>query len=589
MKIINQFMSLLLSAALLTQGIPFAYAQNASDEEKLAPTEVLKADNGCSTQPVNGTCCSTMELVGNSCVLKAPLDTSLTNCNSISDCTSGKGCLPQTSKDIFSNITNEKERLNKQLELEAFLGNRANGSFCKTNLDCASYNCGPEAGKMTLKAESVCQEKLVCRSLHEGEALVGGVKCGLGLEPENGVCVKRYEPIVPVGEFDPEGKEIFKVYQEKACDMEFNDELKQAGLIAIKAIRGMEWYFGTMDTATPECTSGAPKQLRALGEGFQNARKPLLYNLSTSLNNIDADFKKLMEASWKYGKFEVVSGNEKVEEKFVDVHTDTPEYALENISDKDLATRQSSGIDTLIMMQRRNETFMAYEQGMLGVLQSFAGKITQAGQIATTLGGCSNGKPQYKVRPFLTWQKKNWNGMDQWYMQYDVKSGGDAVNKPEVAEALALLSGQQVSEGQGAKVSAPAAFTGQHYLIDPIPFSGLGLSGSTKVLKRRSGLLGLPIFGGFEDLRKAKYLSSYAYEPLNGALLGFYKKLKSGKSSSTNLSFKLRTINSLWMKKAIRLKDPSSLAETVLKILIRYSTASSALVIRSNILKLNCY
>jgi hypothetical protein len=550
MKILNQLMSLLLSVALFTQGLPLAYAQNAVNEVAQETTETdacnksnqpvngtccslmkleggicvpkeLKTQNGCSNIPNNGTCCSSMELSGGSCVVKPPVDASLTPCSSARDCSPGRGCLSQTTEDLFSNITNDDERRGKQNELSIFLENRANGQNCESNLHCNSYNCVPR----TFGLASICEEKKVCRYLRKGEAPVPGVSY---LEEV------QLEPLVPVGEFDPEGKKIFEVFQQNGCDMKFNPELKQAGLIAIKAIRGMEWYFGTMAADTPECTSGAPKQLRALGEAFQNARKPLLKNLSTSLNNIEADFKKLMEASWKYGKFEVVSGNEKVEEKLVDVHADTEnkprDYFLNDISDQDLATRQSSGLDTLIMMQRRNQTFMDYEQGMLGIIGSFAGKITGAGHVATTIGECSQGNPKYKVRPFLWWITKKWNGVDKWYMQYDVKSGGAAVNEPEVAEALALISGERFGEGQGAKASAPGAFTGQHYLIDPIPFEGLGLSGRKKDLGKSSGFLGLPIFGGFEDLRNAKYLEGYNYGSLRGALERFYKKLRSGEN-----------------------------------------------------------
>jgi hypothetical protein len=566
MKILNQFMSLILSISLLTQGIPFAYAQSTVEEETLGSnedmnaedkcskepvngtccslmklegdscvTKDLKDENGCSTKPVNGACCSSMEVDGDSCVVRVPDVSFLNGCNSAGACAAGQGCLPLTSKDIFSDIQDDNVRLSNQLEYEPFLSNGTNGSSCKTNLDCASFNCVAKTGLMT--TGSVCKEKMVCRKLHEGEALTGGVQCGLGLEAENGVCVQKYESVPVVGEYDDQGKDVFKVFKDQYCEIQFDEELKLAGLIAIRAIRGMEWYFATMNDNTKECT-GAPKELKKTGMELQKARKPLVEQLSVRLNNIEDDFKKLMAASWKYSNPDVVSGKTEVESKDVQIHQDTNLSVREKtISDQDLATRQSSGYDTLLMMQRRNAAFMEYEVGMLGVLGQFADKIKSGGEKAEKLGTCTGGKPQYKVRPFIKWKTKDWKGMEMWHMQYDVAgaSGNSSIaKKKEVGEALSLISGEKVSEGTSeSELPVPKTFTGHHYLIDPIPFAGMKISGPSKGLKKKGGFLGLPIFGGFKDLRSAAYIPgsdsfSYKamYEPLQSKLLEFYKEMR---------------------------------------------------------------
>lgn len=489
--------------------------------------------------PQGGFCCEGLELnQAGRCDEQVPHDPAAPtqSCTSNNSCPSHTACLPQSAEDMFSHVwpglTEYSEERESRRELfQGFLEDplRANGRDCNKDSECESFNC----------VDQRCAEKRVCRYLREGESLQSGVNCGLGLEidSESVTCKTTYNPVNHPGlfEYDFEN-ELYQMDQTNSCEIRYKPklmELMQFGIIAVRSIRSMEWFFATLDENKAQRCPTTIGSLKNIGRSMYDGRKPILLNFSESLNSVEADFRTLITASEKYSNEEVISGKVEVPSSVVDLHVGTT--AEEAISDKDLATRLTSGYDNLILSIRRNDAFAEYESSMNELLSNTLNTYRERNLRPEDLS-CLDANPRYEVRPVLRWKTKNWRGDQKWYWQYEVTNSSgnlNIINRNEVVEGLALIAGEsRLIPEEENQISPPQTLATTHYLLDPVPFSGLTLGGPDKQLRRESGFLGLPIFGGFRDLRKAKFItgggsSSYSsmYDQVGRGLNEYYRGL----------------------------------------------------------------
>jgi hypothetical protein len=534
MEKMNKFISLLLVFSMLLPSIPaFAVNQPGAEEAEELPqnppgTPAGVQCTGIGVKPgTNGVCCVGLEL--NSAGMCDELvfsDPALKSCSSQTECSGGTGCYPQSASDLFSSAspsTDDKDELSENYksvqaqvaEVETF---KAVGATCAHARECSSYSC----------VSGVCKDAAVCRYAKEGEVAGGGVNCAPELIKDgSGKCQK-----------DPNAKNAVylgllkeaTIEDQGQCRFELDEETRKRAIIAMSSLRAMEWFYSTVNMSSEEdCFSVAPVLKDAIGKPFYETRKNILTNFTDVLNGIEFDFKQLIEAKEK-------------SEKSLTIHNG------EQIKEGDLATRQTSGYDNLVMMYRRNLLFQSYEQSMLGTVQAAnvtLGKVAkgmnswQGGSSSWDLMGqqlsynCEGSK--YKVKPFLKWKTKYYTKVqDRWANYWEVAGSAagnaDIVKRDNVKKNLALFAG--ISEDE-----AVSTFTKKFYMIDPLMFAGMkqGQYGSAKALKKKSGFLGL--FGGFKDLRHAYTINgggsgsfSSMHSQLKPRIREFYKGLKTNAS-----------------------------------------------------------
>lgn len=531
MKKMNQFVSLLLALALFLPSVPAYAIQPVLEEvEELpqnppgTPPGIQCTLMGAKPAPNGGVCCVGLQLnAAGMCDEMVFSDPALVTCTSGASCGAGTGCYPQSASDLFSSASPSTEDADdlseKSKSVQAQISEselKAAGGSCSHPKDCASYSC--DAG--------VCKDVSVCRYAKEGEVAPAGVDCVKDLiKGAGGKCERS--PDDKNGVYLGLLKEA-TIEDVGQCRFELDEETRKQAIIAMSSLRAMEYFYSTVNmTPDQDCFSVAPILKDAIGKPFYETRKNILTNFTDVLNGIEFDFKQLIEAKEKGTKT-------------ISIHNG------EQIAEADLATRQTSGYDNLVMMYRRNLLFQSYEQSMLGTVQ--AANVTlskiakgmntwQSGSNSWDLMGqstsykCEGSK--YKVRPFLKWKTKYYeNVADRWANYWEVTGSAagnaDIVKRPNVAKNLALFSGS--TEDQ-----AIADFTKKFYMIDPLMFGGMsqGSYGSAKALKKSGGFLGLPIFGGFKDLRHAYYINgsgtgsfSTMYSQIKPRLREFYKALK---------------------------------------------------------------
>jgi hypothetical protein len=472
-------------------------------------------------------CCQGLEknLNTGKCDEPVYVDKALVGCNSNNDCSGGTGCFSQSSKDLFSRLSPAytNDELNGEYQslvsmqthdIEA----KAPGSLCAHARDCDSYSC--LAGK--------CVEKKICRFADRGEIASAGIKCAEGMvRNASGRC-----------DLSPEAKNpvylglLNEVVIEKAgqCNFKLDEETRKRSIIALKSIRAMEWMLATSSQdASDDCFGTIPLLKDEIGKSFHDTRKKIVNNFSARLNQIEDDFRKLIDAKEDSEKILVIHGDEK-------------------IAESNLATRQTSGYDSLMMMYRRNLLFQSYEESMLTTVKAANVKVTglseamsgwQDGDTSWSLGSrvvqnYNCGAKYKKWRPF-EWNTKYYsNTSNRWTSYYQItgnaNKNADIIKKEEVALHLSLIGGI-------SKEEAISEFTkSNYYLMDPMMFGQLDFEnyGEEKSLGR-TGFLGL----GKRDLRKPRYLKgnasgSYAriYNDLKPKLREFYRNLNSDNSQS---------------------------------------------------------
>lgn len=567
MKKLNQFISLLLVFSMLLPSFPAIAIEslpgaeeasvnviNSLNQSRLPETEeadpipqsppgtppgIICTQLDQTPNPLNGVCC--VPLVKNAqgkCDEPPFNDSALVSCSSSADCSGGTGCFPQSASDLFSSLspsTEDTEIISeKKQELEAQLEEfiqKPVGASCVHARGCVSYSCS-SIGK--------CEDKKVCRFADAGENAAAGIDCGKGLlKKPNGVC-----------EIDPNAKNpVYLGLLTDAtikplgqCEFQLDEESRKKSMIAMQSLRAMEWFLASISIpADKECFDVMPLLKTEIGGTFLETRKNILKNFTDVNNEIEFDYKQLIDASkkYQYGKSEGPVNNDA---KQVTIHKD------EVISDKDLATRQTSGYDNLVMMFRRNILFQDYEKAMLETVKAsnlkVAGLSKSMGDwkdydtfwnIGTKAYDAYSYKcegSRFKKKKFLgSWKTKYYNPLqNRWAVHYEVNGSAagnaDIVRRDGVAEVLKLIG------GKATKQDAIAEFTkSKYYLIDPMLFSGMQYQGAPKALKSKSSFLG--IFGGFKDLRKAYFIKGDSngsfkkmHTDLQPKIKEFYKNLK---------------------------------------------------------------
>lgn len=524
MEPFKKLIALLLVFSFTTQGlVPAAFAAEELDDEdevQFVPTNPPGTPPGvqCQVAGVNpgplGVCCVGFEKNrAGVCDEPTLVDPSLTSCTSSTECTGGAGCFPQSNEDLFSRLS-ASEDSDKASDLYAQINDqeepiKENGASCVHSKQCKSYNCS-SAGK--------CESKNVCRLADEGEVAGPGVNCGKDMVKNgSGVCQLTAE--AKHGTYLGLLDEAVIGGDDKTCQFSIDDETKKQSIVAMQSLRAMEWLFSTISLdQKEECFDVLPTLKHEIGTTFFETRKNILTNFTDELNIIEFDFKQLIEAK--------ENGT-----KQISIHKG------EQISESDLATRQTSGYDSLVMMYRRNLLFQSYEQAMLETVKNANTKLIPMSEMLAALKDGDSNSPcegsKYKTKkPLRSWKTKFWTKVkDHWATQYDVTGNAagnaDIIKREKVATVLALIGGK-------TKEEAIDQFTkSKHYLMDPLMFEGMrnGSYGETKKLKKKSSFLGL--FGGFKDLRHAYYLRgsgsgsyTHMYNQLRPKLREFYKKLK---------------------------------------------------------------
>ncbi len=559
MKKLNEFISLFLVFTMIVSSFPANAVEPIINSESMtnlagAEEETLVAQNPpgttegvqCSVvdqtpNPTNGVCCVGLEKNAlGKCDEPAFNDTSLVSCTSGSDCSGGTGCFPQSSSDLFSSVSPSTEEVqvlsDKKLELQAQLDETPNpkpvGAICIHSKDCVSYSC----------SAGICEDKKVCRFAGAGEFASATINCGKDLiKKPNGMCevdpnAKNpiYLGLLSESTIQPLGK----------CEFRLDEESRNKSLVAMQSLRAMEFFLATISVpAEKECFQVMPLLKNEIAAPFLTMRKNILSNFTDQLNQIEFDYKQLIDASkkYQYSNVEGVSGNNNPQQ--LTIHKD------ETISDKDLATRQTSGYDNLMMMYRRNILFQSYEKSMLDTVKIANVKVSglskgmgewKDGDTSWNIGtkfvaayNCEGSK--YQRKRFLgSWRTEYYNHVkDRWSVHYEV-SGSAAdnasiVKRDRVAEVLKMIGGKATKE------EAITEFTkAKYYLVDPMLYSDMTYMGPNKPLRSRSSFLG--IFGGFRDLRRAHYIngdSSASYKKmhtnLQPKLKEFYRSLKMNK------------------------------------------------------------
>lgn len=538
MKKLNQFVSLLLVFSMLLPSFPanavVAIDQEVEEENPIpqsppgTPAGIVCSQLDQTPNPLNGVCCVPLVKNGAGKCDEPPYnDPSLVSCSSSADCSGGTGCFPQSASDLYSGLspsTEDPEIISeKKQELEDHLS-EANpkpvGASCIHPRDCSSYSCN-SLGK--------CEDKKVCRFADAGEVATAGINCGKDLlKKPNGLC-----------EVDPNAKNpvYLGLLTESTikplgqCEFQLDEESRKKSIIAMQSLRAMEFFLASISVpADKECFDVMPLLKNEIGNTFMTTRKNILTNFTDVLNQIEFDYKQLIAAKEK-------------SETVITIHND------ETIKEGDLATRQTSGYDNLMMMYRRNLLFQSYETAMLDTVKASNVKVAglsksmgdwKDGDTSWNIGtkvvnayNCEGSK--YKKKKFLgSWKTKYYDKVkDRWSVHYEVSGSAagnaDIVKRDGVAEVLKLIGGKATKE------DAIAEFTkSKYYLMDPMLFSGMQYQGASKALKKKSSFLGL--FGGFKDLRKAYYIKGDSagsfkkmHTDLKPKITEFYKNLKLNK------------------------------------------------------------
>lgn len=540
----KKFLSLLLVFTLMVETFPaFAIVSPADiegeEEEVLTPQNPPGTPAGvqCSVLDqspnlaLGGVCCVGLELnSAGKCDEPAFSDPAVTSCTSNSQCGPGYGCFPQTVDTLYSNLypspDDEELQSEKKSELESQVSEvnpiKPVGGSCVHARECQSYSC----------VSGICEDKKICRKAAEGEVAGATALCGPGLVKNmSGVC--ELSPEAQNGTYLGLLNEV-TIEPIGQCQFKLDEDTRKQALIAMKSLRAMEWFFSQISLdKEQECFDVMPLMKDQMGKTFVETRKNILANFTEVLNGIEEDFKDVLCARQPDDKTPLppqCAPREDQGQATLEVHGDT-------IAESDLATRQTSGFDTLMLMYRRNLLFQSYENSMLETVTAANTKMAELeGKLSglsdnTEMPKCEGSK--YKKKKFLGgWKTKYYTKVkDHWAFHYEVTGSAagnaDIVKRDGVKKVLAIIGGTD-------EAGAVSAFTkSKYYLMDPMMFAGLKNSsyGGEKKLKKKSSFLGL--FGGFKDLRKARYLKgdsngSYTkmHNDLKPKLDQFYKDLK---------------------------------------------------------------
>lgn len=515
MEKFKKCLSLLIVFSFLVQPIP-GYTIEAVDD---GDTEVLPQNPPgtpegvmCVSEnivpPAGRPCCVGLQPNAQGKCDEIPASSpSIVSCTSNADCSNGMGCFSQTVSSLqsganFTSLPGAEEASRAFLDtlstsLEEGDGGKAVGSACVHSRECISYSC----------AGGICEDKKSCRYALNGEA-VAGVECASGLvKGADGKCGPSPDAAnqTYVGVADPNN-----IQMNNQCQMTLPEDLKKSFIISMKAMRGMEIFLSNITIAArqEECFDVIP-YLKELTREYQANRKELLYFFTKNFNDLEKDFETLKNAK--------AEGPDA--DKIVTIH------GGEQILNKDLATRLTSGYDSLMIMYRRNLLFKQYEEAMKDLTNKFSinfmkmeGALAGYNNSGFPQGFGFSGKPEtvptwncdaskYKKKKWWSWKTKYYTDVkDRWSVYYEVtgSAGGvsSVVKDDLTAATLGLIHG--ISKDQAIQKYA----SGKYYLINPMIYWGGKYSqyGNEKKLASSSGFLG---FSGKKDLRKAYYINNY--------------------------------------------------------------------------------
>lgn len=532
MEMIKKTLSLLIVFSFLLQPIPGYSVEAIIDEDgETTPQNPPGTPEGvmCVSEnivpPAGRPCCVGLQPNAQGKCDEVPASSpSIVSCTSNADCSNGMGCFPQTVSGLqsgasFPNLPGAEEASSDFLDalsssLEDGDGTKSAGASCAHSRECISYSCN--AG--------ICEDKKSCRYALNGEA-VAGVNCASGLvKGADGKCGPSPEAAnqTYIGAADPNN-----VQMNNQCQMTLPEDLKKSFIISMKAMRAMEVFLSNITIAArqEECFDVIP-YLKELTREYVTQRKDLLYMFTKNFNDLEKDFETLKNAK--------AEGPDA--DKIVTIH------GGEQILNKDLATRLTSGYDSLMIMYRRNLLFKQYEEAMKDLTNKFSinfmkmeGALPGYNNSGFPQGFAFGGKPEtvptwncdaskYKKKKWWSWKTKYYTDVkDRWSVQYEIKGGSvsGVVRDDFVAPVLGLIHGMSKDEAI-AKYSAS-----KYYMLNPMIYWGRNPSqyGSVKQLKKKGGFLG---FSGFKDLRKAYYISSYSQmlEDSRPVTLNHYKSLR---------------------------------------------------------------
>lgn len=327
------------------------------------------------------------------------------------------------------------------------------GSACNISVQCESYSC----------VTNICVEKKICRYADEGEPAAPGIDCAEGLAKDaSGKCR------VPVGDRDALALGLLgdvSVEQLNQCQFKLDDEIKNKSIQAIKTMRAMEWLFATSSLSAPGDCFGILNFMRdEVTRPFYEGRKLILANFNRVQADIEADFQTLKDAKIK--------------------GTRTLSMHGETVNENDLATRQTSGYDTLMLMRRRNLLFQSYEQAMLdltlrinNLIAGFSRELGNAGATPDTVATSWKDKSKkWKINgreltrndiSCRTRKKKIRSRWNHIYMVDGANSNNQqALALPRVSAFLSLMSGG--TQAQNNQTFRNNQNLNLFYLLDPL-------------------------------------------------------------------------------------------------------------------------
>lgn len=317
-------------------------------------------------------------------------DPTLKICTAHGQCTNGNGCLPQRSADLFqlSEYDSYKKFVNAQT---GFYGSRNGGKFltsgkpCTHSKECKTYSCQPDLSAQPgnpLAANSLggrCEPRMVCRRAQINEQAPDLVQCAEGLKKHGGNICKPGEGFLPfpgmmsaVG-FTKEGEFGFKVIKED------EDRIQRA----LRAARATEFLFtkvvGDYELNNPKSQGDAFWLHRTLKKEvfhqYNWDRKEILKNYNMEMAKIEKDYDTLMKAE---------EGN-MAPKKMHDL----------DVTDAEIANRRATGIDSLVLMYRRNALFQELETQLMEMTDRIA---TETMTIAQNISGWSDQAESWSIR-----------------------------------------------------------------------------------------------------------------------------------------------------------------------------------------------
>jgi hypothetical protein len=539
---------LLIPVVHATEPAPYDQFATGVTDTSTAPTDgsvsLLCIKDGNS--PVFGLrCCPGLELNPNNnrCDEPVLVDSSLTSCTSHASCSGGKGCFPQRAGDLFpgppegvsDTETNMNSRETILMQVSDHDSLKSAGASCSHASECSSYSC----------VNSKCQDVKVCRLADLGEIASGSINCSEGqVKDSSNKCIQdsTYAGLIAPPTIIDGGM----------CKFEIDEESKKNALVAMQTLRAMEWFFGTTTaTSAQDCFQVTGLIRDRIAKPYIENRKNILSNFSSQLRLIEQDFATL-QAARANGTGPVVMHH-------------GPGQSPVAMVESDLASRQTSGYDTLMLMYRRNILFESLERSMLSSTQQTMDALAQTyvkiekfnegmktwkdndtdwdlGDMRVSrASGCPARYRYWK----LWWRSQDYANVSNLWATYYVAKGNHArnmsvVDRPNVKAHLEAIHGTNA-----ASTKYKTSFV---YLMDPqvpgVNFTSFGVQKS----QGSTGFLGL----GRRDMRSWRELSgegSGSFASLRTAmkpkLVEFYKNTLKKNSTQENFVYEPELDNSL--------------------------------------------